>query len=192
MNYNILMKEKINSLKGKKSLLLHSCCGPCSTAVIERLKPFFDITVFFYNPNIQGKEEYEKRLKEQKKVCDHFKVDLIIGEYDDFNFFSLVNGLEEEKEGGSRCHICYDFRLKKTLEKTEELNFDYFTTTLTVSPMKNVLVINSLGQNLSEKFLVSDFKKENGYFRSITLSKELGLYRQNFCGCVYSKNQKED
>ncbi|MBE5757160.1 MAG: epoxyqueuosine reductase QueH [Clostridiales bacterium] len=188
MNYNILMKEKINSLKGKKSLLLHSCCGPCSTAVIERLKPFFDITVFFYNPNIFDKEEYEKRLTEQKKVCDFFKVNLLVGEYDDFNFFSLVKGKEEDKEGGERCHVCYKFRLEKTLEKLKELNFDYFTTTLTVSPMKNSEVINEMGSSLSEKYLPSDFKKENGYLRSIKLSKELGLYRQNFCGCVYSKD----
>ena len=187
-NYNKKMFEVINNMVGRKKLLLHSCCGPCSTAVIERLKEFFDITVFFYNPNIHDKVEYQKRFEEQKKVCEFYNLSLIEGDYDDFNFFSLVNGKETEKEGGERCHICYAMRLKKTFEKAKELKFDFFTTTLTVSPLKNAEYINKIGINLDkEGFLVSDFKKNNGYLRSIELSKELGLYRQNYCGCKFSK-----
>ena len=188
VNYNKKMFEVIKNTVGKKSLLLHSCCGPCSTAVIERLKDFFDITVFFYNPNIHDKQEYLKRLTEQKKVCEFFNLPLIEGEYDDFNFFSLVSGREADKEGGERCHICYAMRLKRTLQMAKELNFDFFTTTLTVSPLKNAEYINGIGLALdNQRFLVSDFKKDNGYLRSIELSKNLGLYRQNYCGCKFSK-----
>ena len=191
-NYNEIMKNTIKTVEKGKKLLLHSCCGPCSTAVIEKLKDFFDITVFFYNPNIHDKAEYEKRLSFQKKVCEINNLPLIEGEYDTENFFSLVKGKEEEKEGGERCFICYEMRLYKTAQTARDKGFDFFTTTLTVSPLKNAEHINGIGEKLEKetgvKFLKSDFKKENGYLRSIELSKEYGLYRQNYCGCVFSEN----
>ena len=195
MNYNKLMEEEINSLKFTPSILIHSCCGPCSTSVIDRLKDYFDITVLYYNPNIEPKEEYEKRKEEQKKVLklinSNNKLDLLDCDYDNKIYHEAVKGLEEEKEGGARCKVCYNLRLKYTQIKALEKGFDYFTTTLSVSPFKNAIWINEIGLSLANekiKFLPADFKKKDGYKKSIIFSKEYGLYRQDFCGCIYSKN----
>ena len=190
MNYDKEMLKIIESLEGKGKLLLHSCCGPCSTSVIEKLKDYFDITVFYYNPNIEPKEEYEKRKKEQMKVLERHNLKYLDVDYENKEFKEIAKGLETEKEGGKRCHKCFLLRLKKTAEKAKENNFAYFTTTLTVSPYKNSEVINKIGLFLEKeygvKYLVSDFKKRDGYKRSIELSKEYGLYRQHYCGCFYS------
>lgn len=174
-----------------KKMLLHSCCGPCSTVVIERLKENFDVTVFYYNPNIEPKEEYEKRKAEQKKVCDHFGVPFLDFDYDNDGWHKFVEGLENEKEGGARCEKCFIYRLSRTAKFAKENNFDIFASTLSVSPHKNTNIINSVGEKLSEQFniefLPESFKKKDGYLRSINLSKELGLYRQNYCGCLYAR-----
>lgn len=194
-NYNKLMYEEIEKNKTKKKLLLHSCCGPCSSSVIERLNKFFDITIFYYNPNIEPLIEYEKRKKEQIRLLKELNlgIDFKDCDYENEEFKKVAKGLEQEKEGGARCHKCYYLRLKKTHDIALKDNFDYFCTTLTVSPYKNADVINELGFKLSDKvkFLPSDFKKEDGYKRSIQLSKKYNLYRQNYCGCLYSK-QRED
>ncbi|MDO5401912.1 MAG: epoxyqueuosine reductase QueH [Eubacteriales bacterium] len=178
-------------------LLLHSCCAPCSSYVIEYLSQFFLITVFYYNPNISKEEEYRKRVEEQKRFIREFpaknKVDFIEGDYDTKSFYTSVKGLEHCKEGGERCFKCYELRLKKTASLAKELSFDYFTTTLSISPLKNSVKLNEIGQQLGEEagvdYLLSDFKKKEGYKRSIQLSKEYNLYRQNYCGCIYSQNQ---
>lgn len=175
----------------KKKLLLHSCCGPCSTVVIERLREDFDLTVFYFNPNTEPFEEYEKRKAEQQKVCGHFDVPFLDFDYDNQGWHDFVSGLESEKEGGKRCEKCFFFRLKKTAEFAKEHDFDVFATTLSVSPHKNTLIVNSVGGEISKvediDFLAESFKKKDGYLRSIDLSKELNLYRQNYCGCLFSK-----
>lgn len=175
----------------KKKLLLHSCCGPCSTVVIERLLDEFDVTVFYYNPNIEPKEEYEKRKAEQQKVCKKFCVPFVDADYDNENWLAFVKGLENEKEGGARCKQCFVFRLQKTAEFAKNHGFDIFATTLSVSPHKNTAVINEVGLQIANEreieFLPESFKKKDGYLRSINLSKELGLYRQNYCGCHFSR-----
>lgn len=179
-------------------LLLHSCCAPCSSYVIEYLSQFFSLTVFYYNPNISREEEYKKRVQEQKRFIQEFpaknKVDFIEGDYDTDSFYSTVKGLEKCKEGGERCFKCYELRLRKTAQLAKELSFDYFTTTLSISPLKNSVKLNEIGQQLGEEFevpyLLSNFKKKEGYKRSIQLSKEYNLYRQNYCGCIYSQNQQ--
>ena len=188
--------------KDKPRLLLHSCCGPCSTAVIERLLPDYDITVFFYNPNITDPNEYEKRLTSQLMVIDYFnknlspenKIDFIEGRYDPDEYFKLVSGYEEEKEGGRRCSLCFDMRLEETAIIAKEKGFDTFTTTLTVSPHKSYDIISQIGKSLSEKYKVEyldgNFKKKDGFKRSIELSKEMNLYRQNYCGCQFSVWEK--
>lgn len=191
INYDALMMEEINSLDGKKTLLMHSCCGPCSTACIERLKDYFDITVVYYNPNIEPVEEYNKRKSVQKEVLKRLDIKYMDCDYDNETFRHLTKELSLEPEGGKRCAVCFGIRLKKTALLAKENNFDYFTTTLTVSPHKNSELINKIGLNIADfidvKFLVADFKKRNGYKRSIELSKEYNLYRQNYCGCLYSK-----
>lgn len=188
--------------KDKPRLLLHSCCGPCSTAVIERLLPDYDITVFFYNPNITDPNEYEKRLTSQLMVIDYFnknlspenKIDFIEGRYDPDEYFKLVSGYEEEKEGGRRCSLCFDMRLEETAIIAKKKGFDTFTTTLTVSPHKSYDIISQIGKSLSEKYKVDyldgNFKKKDGFKRSIELSKEMNLYRQNYCGCQFSVWEK--
>ena len=172
-----------------KKLLLHSCCGPCSTVVIERLKENFDLTVFYYNPNIEPKEEYEKRKQEQKKVCQFFNVAFVDCDYDNESWRKFVAGFENEKEGGARCEKCFIYRLKATALYAKENGFNIFASTLSVSPHKNTLVINKVGEALSKEyaveFLPESFKKKDGYLRSINLSKELNLYRQGYCGCLY-------
>lgn len=184
------LKEK--GLKPK--LLLHSCCAPCSTRCIEALFDCFDITVFYYNPNITDNAEYLKRKEEQIKfLTTAYKgeVKFLEGDYDVENFYALANGLEGEKEGGERCHKCYELRLRRTAITAKNGNFDFFTTTLSVSPYKNATYLNEIGFSLDEEigvnYLPADFKKEEGYKRSIELSKIYGLYRQDYCGCEFSK-----
>lgn len=190
MNYNEEMK-KIISLNKNCSLLLHSCCGPCSSSVIERLSPHFDITVIFYNPNIEPISEYVKRKEEQIKLLDLMDIKYCDIDYFNNEFREKIKGYEKEPENGARCLLCYELRLNKTAEVAKENNYDYFTTTLTVSPYKNSKIINELGIRLGNEnnvsYLVSDFKKEEGYKRSIELSKKYNIYRQDYCGCIFSK-----
>ncbi len=185
-------------MEKKLRLLLHSCCGPCSTAVIERLLGEYDITVFYYNPNITDDDEYEHRKSEQEKFLkkhnDKFKenpVKFLEGEYIVEDFFRIAKGYEAEKEGGERCNRCFFLRLNKTAEIAKVNGFDIFATTLTVSPHKNYKIISEIGKDIGNKcgveFLDMDFKKKAGYQRSVDLSKEYDLYRQNYCGCEFSK-----
>ena len=194
-NYDKLMEAEIKNIpQGEKPrLLLHACCAPCSSSCIERLKEFFDITVYYYNPNIDGESEYVRRAEEQKRLCEIDGVSYACEKYVPSEFYEKVKGKEDLPEGGERCFICYALRLDKTAEYAKENGYDYFTTTLTVSPLKNADKLNEIGAAAGEKygvkFLPSDFKKRNGYLRSVQLSKEYGLYRQNYCGCVFSKNK---
>lgn len=193
INYDIKFKEIINGLEYKPNLLLHACCGPCSSYVLELLYDYFEITVLFYNPNIYPEDEYIKRKEELKKLIDKMnKKNIIYLDIDylseDFNNISI--GLEKEKEGGLRCNKCIELRLEKTAELANLNHFEYFGTTLTVSPHKNAKMINELGDILINKFnikfLYSDFKKNDGYKKSIENSKKYNLYRQNYCGCKFS------
>lgn len=178
----------------KPSMLLHSCCGPCSTAVIEKLKDRYDITVFYYNPNIAGEEEYQRRKAAQKDFLAAYSADeaiaFIEGDYDPENFLKITADYEKEPEGGARCALCFEMRLAATAAYAKVNNYAFFTTTLSVSPHKNADLINDIGLNISSSydmpFLVSDFKKENGYRRSVEMAKSYHLYRQNYCGCIYS------
>ena len=195
MNYQNKLLELINSLDYRPKLFLHSCCGPCSTTVITMLKEYFDITVFYYNPNIEPREEYEKRKSEQIRLIKEFDsefVKFLDCDYANEEFRSVAKGLEEEKEGGARCSVCFKLRLEKTALKAKKLGFEYFGTTLTVSPYKNSKVINAIGamleDNFGVKYLYSDFKKNDGYKKSIELSKKYDLYRQNYCGCLYGRD----
>lgn len=179
----------------RKTLCLHSCCGPCSSYVMEYLSKYFDITVFYYNPNIEPEEEYLFRLEEQKRLVrempDLRVSEIIAGEYEPEEFHRRAAGLEDEPEGGKRCTECFLMRLEKTAALAKARGFDYFTTTLSVSPYKNAAVLNACGEEVAKRygvpFLNSDFKKRNGYQRTIELSKQYDLYRQDFCGCVYSR-----
>lgn len=198
MNYDLEMEKQINNLKGKPKLLLHACCAPCSSAVLERIAKYFDITILYYNPNITEKEEYEKRLHEIEKFIKELNLDnikVLPGRYNPEEFFFIATGLEQEKERGKRCYKCYKLRLEETAKIAEEENFDYFTTTLSISPYKNSTWLNEIGEDLNKKYLptylYADFKKKNGYKRSIELSKEYHLYRQDYCGCIYSKKERE-
>ena len=180
-----------------KSVLLHSCCGPCSTAVIEKLLPNFDVTVFYYNPNIDPKEEYEHRKSEQIRLCNSLGVKVIEGDYIPEEYYEAVKGFEDEPEGGARCRECFYLRLKKTAELAKKLGFDFFDTTLSVSPHKNFNVINEVGSLISKEigidFLGGNYKKQDGYKRSVELSKEYELYRQDYCGCKFANwHLKED
>ena len=191
--------DTINKEGRVPSLLLHSCCGPCSSYCIEYLSEFFNITVFYYNPNIYPDEEYYIRVKEQQKFIKEFpakhKVSFIEGDYDKTSFYEIARGLENEPERGARCLKCYDLRLRRTADVAKEKGFDFFTTTLTISPMKDSQVLNEIGINISNelgvKWLPSDFKKKNGYKRSTELSKEYDMYRQDYCGCVYSYRERQ-
>lgn len=194
MNYHNKLLEIIDSLDYRPKLLLHSCCGPCSTAVLTFLVPYFDITVLYYNPNIEPIEEYEKRKKEQIrfiKEYNHNNIKFMDCDYDNNTFKMVTKGLEKEPEGGSRCPICFRLRLEYTAKMAKDNGYDYFGTTLTVSPHKNSKQINAIGELLEfkydVKFLYSDFKKKDGYKKSIELSKEYNLYRQDYCGCMYAK-----
>ena len=176
-------------------LLLHVCCAPCSSYCLEYLSNYFDITVYYYNPNISKKKEYEYRLSEEKRFISikefKYPVKLTESEYRPEDFFAAVKGLEKEPEGGARCKECFRLRLEASAKKAKEQGFDYFTTTLTISPLKNAALLNEIGAEMGErygvKWLYSDFKKKEGYKRSIELSKEFDLYRQNYCGCVFSR-----
>lgn len=197
MNYDNLMEEELKKIPMGSNLLLHACCAPCSSAVLERLGNYFHITIFFYNPNITEEVEYNKRLDEIKKFIKKFKIkypiNIIEGNYEQKKFFDIAKDLENEKERGKRCYKCYNLRLEETAKIASNLNFDYFTTTLSLSPHKNSTWINEIGENLDKlyqaNYLYSDFKKKNGYKRSIELSKEYNLYRQDYCGCIYSKRK---
>ncbi len=201
-NYNLEMEKIIEEIKQTKvvpKLLLHSCCAPCSSYVITTLMPYFDITVLYYNPNIEPYEEYIKRKDEQKRLLKKLnsphKLDILDCDYDNEKFHEITLNLEKEKEGGARCFKCYELRLSYAAAKAQENNFDYFGTTLTVSPYKNSQKLNEIGLKLEKlyhiKYLVSDFKKKDGYKKSIELSSKYNLYRQNYCGCIYSKKEDE-
>lgn len=191
-NYNDLMEEEIKNLNGKPKLLLHACCGVCSSSVIERLYPYFDITILYYNPNIYPKAEYMKRLVALEEIIDKMKLDVRLIElgYLHREFKDKVKGLKKEKEGGERCNKCFYLRLEESAKFAKRNNFDYFTTTLSVSPYKNSQKLNEIGKMLEEKYdikyLYSDFKKKEGYKRSNELSNKYGIYRQHYCGCEYS------
>lgn len=182
----------------KPKLLLHSCCAPCSSSTLERLIEFFDITILFYNPNISPKMEYEKRLEELKRFVKEksYNIEFLRLEYDDKPFKEISKGLENLSEGGERCFRCYRLRLEQTAKRAKEGGYDFFTTTLSISPHKNSDKLNEIGKELQEeygvKYLFSDFKKKNGYKRSIELSKQYNLYRQDYCGCVFSKIEREN
>lgn len=195
MNYDLMMQEQINNAKEGSKLLLHACCGPCSSTCLERLGNFFDISILYYNPNISDKREYDKRVCEIKKFINSFKtkypIKLIEGRYDPMEFFEIAKGLENVPERGERCYKCYNLRLEETAKVADELGFDFFATTLTLSPYKKADWLNEIGSCLDKKYnstyLYSDFKKKNGYKRSIELSYQYDMYRQDYCGCVYSK-----
>lgn len=201
VNYQNKLLELVKDFKDKPRLLLHSCCGPCSTQVIDFLKNYFKITVYYYNPNIEPDLEYEKRKKEQirfikeaKKKDKSLDLDFLDCGYDNDSFKKISKGLEQEKEGGARCSKCFYLRLKETARKAKELGYDYFGTTLTVSPHKNSQVINRIGENIQEElnmpFIYGDFKKNDGYKKSIEFAKQYDLYRQDYCGCLYGKYEQ--
>ncbi len=181
------------------SLLLHSCCAPCSSYCLEYLSQYFKITVLYYNPNLYPAEEYERRVFEQRKLIAALpaknKISLVEIKGEAEEFYSAVRGLEQIKEGGERCFACFRLRLERAAKYAKENGFDFFTTTLTISPLKNAAKLNEIGEAAGEKFgvrhLPSDFKKKNGYKRSVELSKIYGLYRQDYCGCVFSKRERE-
>ena len=181
-------------------LFLHSCCAPCSSYVLEYLSEYFEITVFYYNPNIYPPEEYHERAAEQKRFIEQFPakhpISYIEGEYDTKRFYEMARGLEKVPEGGERCFKCYELRMRESAILAKMGGFDYFTTTLSISSLKNAEKLNEIGEMLEAeygvKYLTSDFKKKNGYKRSTELSKEYELYRQNYCGCVFSKNEREN
>ena len=202
INYQIKLDKIIEKNEREDitpSLLLHSCCAPCSSYVIEYLSNYYNITVLYYNPNISDRDEYEKRKAEQIRLINSLetknKVSFLDCEYDSNEFFSITKGYERCKEGGERCFRCYRLRLEKTAVLAKGNGFDYFCTTLTISPLKNAQKINEIAKELEEKYSVpwlpSDFKKRNGYKRSIELSRQFNLYRQNYCGCVYSNTNEE-
>ena len=198
MNYEIEMEKQMSNIKEGSKLLLHACCAPCSSAVLERLSNFFEITIFYYNPNITDEKEYSKRIEELEKLISlvnyKYPITLLPGNYEPEKFFEMARGLEDEPERGKRCYKCYEMRLEETARIADKLGFDNFCTTLTLSPHKNANWINEIGEELNNKYksvyLYSDFKKKNGYKRSIELSKEFDLYRQDYCGCVYSLRDK--
>lgn len=202
-NYQIMLdKELENILKENKrpSLLLHACCAPCSSYVLEYLNKYFDITVFFYNPNISPESEFTYRLAELNRLIDEASyeniVNVISPEYDSSVFFEMAKGMENLPEGGERCFKCYELRLRESAKAAKQLGFDYFTTTLSISPHKNAQKLNEIGEKLSTefgvKYLYSDFKKKNGYKRSCELSEKHRLYRQDYCGCVFSKAARQE
>ncbi len=199
VNYQNILEctiKKIGNTKPK--LLLHSCCAPCSSYVLEYLSSIFDITIFYYNPNIYPESEFKFRSEEQKKLVEKMGlkscVSVVNCDYDSEEFYKAVKGLEHCPEGGERCAKCFKLRLNKSAQYAKNNGFDYFTTTLTISPHKNSKLLNEIGGKIAEangiKYLFSDFKKKNGYKRSCEISSLYGLYRQDYCGCVFSKNNK--
>lgn len=202
MNYQKELDKTLEQLEKEErvpTLLLHSCCAPCSSYVLEYLSQYLQITVFYYNPNIYPESEYTKRILEQQTLIGQMKskypISFMAGAYDKERFYAMAEGMEALKEGGARCMKCYELRLREAAEVAKKGNFDYFTTTLSISPMKNAVKLNEIGMRLAEEYqvayLLSDFKKKNGYKRSIELSKEYGLYRQDYCGCEFSKRERE-
>lgn len=202
MNYQKELDKTIEWLTKEQKvpkLLLHSCCAPCSSYVLEYLSQYFEITVFYYNPNIYPESEYTKRIWEQQKLIDELPakhaISFMAGPYDKERFYDMARGLEHVKEGGARCMKCYELRLREAAKIAKSAGFDYFTTTLSISPLKKADRLNEIGKRLSEEYgvayLLSDFKKKNGYKRSIELSKIYGLYRQDYCGCEFSMENRE-
>ena len=197
MSYQKEQDQILAALSGTPRLLLHSCCGPCSSYCLEVLSAYFFVTVLWYNPNIAPREEYFLRLEHQKKLIENLNtvhpVTLMTADYAPEEYYAAVKGLEREPEGGARCTVCFAQRLELTARTAKEKGFDFFTTTLKVSPHKNADVINAIGQEMAKRyqvaFLPSDFKKKNGYQRSIALSRQYSLYRQNYCGCKFSQRQ---
>ena len=191
VNYQLQLDKITANLTDKPTLFLHSCCGPCSSYVIEYLSKFFQITDYYYNPNIHPEEEYIRRLDTQRRLVEKLGGAVLVeGEYEPSRYFDAVRGYEDSAEGGARCELCIGERLAQTAQKAKEGGYEYFATTLTVSPHKNAQSINQMGFELQEKigikWLPSDFKKKEGYKRSIELSAEYGLYRQDYCGCRFS------
>lgn len=201
-NYQRQLEETIRLNQVKQvvpTLLLHSCCAPCSSYCLEYLSEYFKITVFYYNPNIYPRAEYETRVEEQKHLiaCLPVKnpVSFVQGAYEKERFYEMVKGLETAKEGGGRCFLCYELRLREAAKLAAALEMDYFTTTLSISPQKNAQKLNEIGECMADeygiRYLNSDFKKKNGYKRSVELSEQYDMYRQYYCGCVFSKNQRD-
>ena len=201
-NYQRELEQILEDLKkeGKvPKLFLHSCCAPCSSYVLEYLSEYFEITVFYYNPNIYPPKEYEERAREQKRLIEQFParypISYVEGKYDTRRFYEMAKGLEHIPEGGERCFRCYELRMREAAMLAKEGGYDFFTTTLSISPLKNAQKLNEIGEALQAELgirhLPSDFKKKGGYQRSTQLSKEYELYRQNYCGCVFSKNERE-
>ncbi len=208
---NLSARQAVNETEGTDvqmpRLLLHACCAPCSSYCLEYLWDYFELTVFYYNPNITEDVEYRKRVAEEKRLIEtlnsqmgdmsgpHAEIKIIEGDYNPDSFYKIAKGLEQCPEGGERCFLCYELRLRESARVARKLQFDYFTTTLTISPLKNAAKLNEIGERLGEEygvaFLPSDFKKRNGYKRSIELSREYHLYRQDYCGCVYSRMERE-
>lgn len=203
MNYQKELDKLLTKLRKEERvprLLLHSCCAPCSSYVLEYLSDYFEITVFYYNPNIFPESEYTKRILEQQILIGEMKtkypVSFLAGSYEKERFYEIAKGLEHLKEGGERCFRCYALRLEEAARIAKESEFEYYTTTLSISPLKNADRLNEIGMEIAQKYqiqyLQSDFKKKNGYKRSIELSKEFGLYRQDYCGCIYSMQEREE
>ena len=201
-NYQKELDKLIDNIKKEEKvprLFLHSCCAPCSSYVLEYLSQYFEITVFFYNPNISSVEEYSKRVAEIRRLIAEMSfahpVHIEEGTYDPQVFYEMAKGLEDCPEGGERCFLCYELRLREAAELAKKMHMDYFTTTLSISPLKNAERLNEIGDALAEEYgiayLNSDFKKKNGYKRSVELSEQYGMYRQYYCGCVFSKNQRD-
>ena len=197
VNYQIKMEELIkeNCSNGQiPTLLLHSCCAPCSSYCLEVLSSYFKVTVFYYNPNIYPPEEYAMRAEEQRRFIERFPakypISFVEGKYDTDRFYAMAKGKEQIKEGKERCFLCYEMRLRETCEYAKAHGFDFFTTTLSISPLKNAQKLNEIGEKLEKEYqisyLYSDFKKKNGYKRSTEISREYEMYRQDYCGCVYS------
>lgn len=205
MNFQIKLDKMLMEIQEQTekdgtvpTLLLHSCCAPCSSYVLEYLSRYFSITILYYNPNISEEEEYQKRVEEQKRLIKELPVihpvTFLEGHYEPDEFLEAVRGLEQLGERSKRCYACYELRLAYTAQKAEEMNFDYFTTTLSISPYKNAKWLNEIGERLGQQkktdYLYADFKKKNGYKRSIELSEQYHLYRQDFCGCSFSKAEE--
>ena len=202
INYQIEMERELARIAEagvRPKLALHACCAPCSSAVLERLNEAFEIELFYYNPNIAPEEEFRRRAEEERRLVSQMPLESVRateGPYDAERFYALVRGHEGDPEGGARCAICFEMRLRRTAEFAREIGADYFTTTLSISPLKDAQILNELGARIAReagiKYLHSDFKKKDGYRRSCALSEEYGLYRQDYCGCAFSRRERED
>lgn len=203
LNYQMELEKVLKGLPDMhRRLFLHSCCAPCSSYCLEYLRQYFEVTVFYYNPNISMPEEYRHRVEEQKRLIGELneqggynRISFLEGPYEPERFYEIAKGLEDCPEGGERCFACYELRLREAAQRAKEGIFDYFTTTLTISPLKNAQKLNEIGRRLAREYgvmyLPSDFKKKGGYQRSIELSREYGLYRQDYCGCAFSKAERD-